>query len=209
MVENKSIGAQNDLNVIAQSPVFHEVLQGKALRVIYSVNGHTYDGPYYLANGIYPRWTTFVKTVPHPQSEKEKHFAKCQKRCRKDVERCFGILQVRWAIVRSTARMFDVKALRSTMMTCIILHNMIVEDEYDYDIIDEYKPDTMNNSKTPIYCAHNDTEDLVQHEPFELDGRYNQLIAERYTSLQEPYWHCTRQGDLIEHQWGLQQGQDN
>ncbi|KAM1217146.1 hypothetical protein FF1_013505 [Malus domestica] len=88
---------------------------------------------------------------------------------------------------------------------------MIVEDEYDYDAVDEYEPepDTMNNSRTHIYCAHDATKDHVQHEPLEWDGRYSQLIVEWYTSMQEPYWHCTRQSDLIEHQWGLQQGEDN
>ncbi|XP_070668809.1 uncharacterized protein [Malus domestica] len=162
--------AQNDLNVIAQSPVFDELLQGNSPRCTYTINGTQYEGSYYLADGIYPRWSTFVKTVPHPQTEKEKHFAKCQEGCRKDVERCFGILQARWAIIRAAARMFDVEALRSIMMTCIILHNMIVEDEYDYDGVDEYEPDPMNNSRTRIYCAHDRTEDPVQHEPLERDG---------------------------------------
>ncbi|XP_070667917.1 uncharacterized protein [Malus domestica] len=160
-------GAQNDLNVFVQSPVFHEMLQGKAPRVIYWVNGHRYERQYYLADGIYPRWTTLA------------------------------------------ARMFDVEALQSIMMTCIILHNMIVEYKYDYDAVDEYEPDTMNNSRTHIYCAHDGTEDPMQHEPLERDERYNQLIVERYTSMQEPYWHCTRQSDLIEHQWRLQQNEDN
>ncbi|XP_070679224.1 uncharacterized protein [Malus domestica] len=126
---------------------------------MYWVNERKYDGPYYLANFIYPRWSTFVKTVPRPQSAKEKHFASCQEGCLKDVERCFGIFQSRWAIVMGAARMFDVKLLRSIMMTCIILHNMIVEDEYDYDAVDEYELDSMNNSKTQIYCAHDATED--------------------------------------------------
>ncbi|KAM2487372.1 hypothetical protein ACFX1W_039313 [Malus domestica] len=201
--------AQNDLNVLAQSPVFDELLQGNSPRCTYWVNGTQYEGSYYLADGIYPRWSTFVKTVPHPQTEKEKHFAKCQEGCRKDVERCFGILQARWAIVRAAARMFDVEALRSIMMTCIILHNMIVEDEYDYDAVDEYEPDPMNNSRTRIYCAHDGTEDPVQHEPLERDGRYNELIVQRYTNVQEPYCHVTRQNDLIEHQWGLHGGEDN
>ncbi|XP_070667836.1 uncharacterized protein [Malus domestica] len=205
----EAMGAQNSLNVFAQSLVFDELLQGKASRCTYWVNGHKYDGAYYLADGIYPRWTTFVKTVPHPQSEKEKHFAKCQKGCRKDVKRCFGILQARWAIVRATARMFDVKALRSIMMTCIILHNMIVEDEYDYDVVDEYELDTMNNSRTRIYFAHDWTENPVQHKSLERDGSYNQLIIKRYTSVQESYWHISCQRDLIENQWGLQQGEDN
>ncbi|CAN6707468.1 unnamed protein product [Malus baccata var. baccata] len=153
--------AQNDLNVLAQSPVFDELLQGNSPRCTYTINGTQYEGSYYLADDIYPRWSTFVKTVPHPQTEKEKHFAKCQEGCRKDVERCFGILQARWAIIRAAARMFDVEALRSIMMTCIILHNMIVEDEYDYDGVDEYEPDPMNNSRTRIYCAHDGTEDPV------------------------------------------------
>ncbi|XP_070669089.1 uncharacterized protein [Malus domestica] len=139
--EGGSGGAQNDLNVLAQSPVFDELLQGNSPRCTYTINGTQYEGSYYLADGIYPRWSTFVKTVPHPHTEKEKHFAKCQEGCRKDVERCFGILQARWAIIRAAARMFDVEALRSIMMTCIILHNMIVEDEYDYDGVDEYEPD--------------------------------------------------------------------
>ncbi|KAM1073528.1 hypothetical protein ACFXTH_018595 [Malus domestica] len=185
--------AQNDLNVLAQSPVFDELLQGNSPRCTYWVNGTQYEGSYYFADGIYPRWSTFVKTVPHPQTEKEKHFAKCQEGCRKDVERCFGILQARWAIIRAAARMFDVEALRSIMMTCIILHNMIVEDEimmtciilhnmivedeYDYDAVDEYEPDPMNNSRTRIYYAHDGTEDPVQHELLERDGRYNELIV--------------------------------
>ncbi|CAL2269945.1 unnamed protein product [Prunus armeniaca] len=83
------------------------------------------------ADGIYPRWTTFVKSIPHPRSQKQKLFDAYQEGYRKDVEMCFGILQAQWAIIRGTAHLFDEKVLRSIMMTCIILHNMIVEDEYD------------------------------------------------------------------------------
>ncbi|XP_068331504.1 uncharacterized protein, partial [Pyrus communis] len=158
--DRKGAKTQNDINVLAQSPVFNDVLQGKAPKVTYEVNGRMYDGPYYLADDIYPRWSTFVKTVPRPRSAKEKHFASCQEGCRKDVERCFGILQARWAIVRGAARLFDVESLRSIMMTCIILHNMIVEDEYDYEAVDEYEPNTMNNSN-----MHNVRQlDLIEHQ---------------------------------------------
>ncbi|XP_070675768.1 uncharacterized protein [Malus domestica] len=161
--------AQNDLNVLAQSPMFNDVLQGKAPRVMYWVNGCKYHRPYYLANNIYPRWSSFFKIVPCPRSAKEKHFASYQEWCWKDVECCFGILQARWAIVRGAARMFDLESLQSIMMTCIILHNMIVEDEYDYDDVDEYEPDTMNNFRTQIYCAHDATKEPLQHEPLQKD----------------------------------------
>ncbi|CAL8994151.1 unnamed protein product [Prunus brigantina] len=52
---------------------------------------------------------------------------------RKDVDKCFGILQACWPIVGGTARIFDKEVFQSIMMMCIILHNMIVEDENDYD----------------------------------------------------------------------------
>ncbi|CAL8169001.1 unnamed protein product [Prunus armeniaca] len=125
--------SQNDLNVLGQSPVFGEVLGGHSPQITYQINNIVYSGAYYLADGIYPRWTTFVKTIPNPQSEKETSFASFQEGYRKDVERCFGILQARCAIIRGAARMLDEEVLRSIMMTCIILYNMILEDEYDYD----------------------------------------------------------------------------
>ncbi|KAI5328310.1 hypothetical protein L3X38_027707 [Prunus dulcis] len=126
-------GSQNDLNVLGQSPVFNDVLRGEVPNITYEINNTIYQNGYYIADGIYPRWTTFVKTIPHPRSHKQKFFARYQEGYRKDVERCFGILQARWAIIRGAARLFDEEVLRSIMMTCIILHNKIVEDEYDYD----------------------------------------------------------------------------
>ncbi|KAM1401180.1 hypothetical protein ACFX2F_028357 [Malus domestica] len=90
----------------------------------------------------------------------------------------------------------------------IILHNVIVEDEYDYDVIDEYGPDTMNNSRTQIYCVHDATEEPVQRRPLQRDERYNERLIQRYTALQNPYMHNARQTDLIEHQWELKQAQE-
>ncbi|XP_021823254.1 uncharacterized protein LOC110764561 [Prunus avium] len=93
-------GSQNDLNVLGQSPVFNDVLIGEAPQITYQINNTVYQIGYYLADDIYSRWTTFVKTLPHPQTRKQKLFALYQEKYRKDVERCFGILQARWAIIR-------------------------------------------------------------------------------------------------------------
>ncbi|XP_068304429.1 uncharacterized protein [Pyrus communis] len=192
----------------AEMRVFIDVLQGKAPRVMYWVNEHKYHEPYYLADGIYPRWSSFVKTVLRPRSAKEKHFASCQEGCRKDVERCFSILQAHWAMVRGAAIMFDLESLRSIMIMCIILHNIVVEDEYDYDVVDEYEPYMMNNFGTQIYCAHDAIEEPIQHEPLQRDRHYNEMLIQRYTALQDPYMHNVRQIDLIEHQWELKQAQE-
>ena len=54
-----------------------------------------------------------------------------QESSRKDVERAFGVLQARWRIVWSAAMTWDSETLWQLMTCCVILHNMIVEDEGD------------------------------------------------------------------------------
>ncbi|XP_057432361.1 uncharacterized protein LOC130725125 [Lotus japonicus] len=108
-------GSNNDINVLNQSPVFNEVLSGNALMVNFSVNETMYNMGYYLADGIYPPWATFVKTIPMPQGEKRQKFAKRQEAARKDVERAFGVLQSRFAIVRGPSRFWHPNEMKSIM----------------------------------------------------------------------------------------------
>uniref|UniRef100_A0A0D3B850 DDE Tnp4 domain-containing protein n=1 Tax=Brassica oleracea var. oleracea TaxID=109376 RepID=A0A0D3B850_BRAOL len=124
-------GTLNDINVLDRSPVFDDVEQGNTPRVKFFLNQRPYDMAYYLADGIYPSYPTFVKSIRLPQSEPDKLFAKYQEGCRKDIERAFGVLQARFKIIREPARMWDIADLAIIMRSCIILHNMIVEDERD------------------------------------------------------------------------------
>ncbi|XP_024004058.1 uncharacterized protein LOC112081532 [Eutrema salsugineum] len=80
-------------------------------------------------DGIYPKWATFIQSISGPQSEKDTLFATCQESTRKDVERAFGVLQARVAIVKNPALIWDKAKIGKIMRACIILHNMIVEDE--------------------------------------------------------------------------------
>ncbi|KAF8398509.1 hypothetical protein HHK36_017438 [Tetracentron sinense] len=97
-VEDALPGSHNDFNVLEWSSVFTDLADGRAAPVNYSINGHDYTMGYYLADGTYPKWSTFVKTIPSPQGNKQKYFAAAQELARKDVERAFGVLQARFAI---------------------------------------------------------------------------------------------------------------
>ncbi|XP_042959567.1 uncharacterized protein LOC122294710 [Carya illinoinensis] len=122
-------GSHNDINVLDRSSVFAALAESRAPPCNYTINGHEYTMGYYLADGIYLSWATLVKTIPAPHGKKKKHFTACQESARKDVERAFGILQFRFAIVHEPARYFHPEVLNDIMYACIILHNMIVEDE--------------------------------------------------------------------------------
>src|SRR5262249_39608216 len=99
-------GSLNDINVLDRSNLFVDLVEGRAPKVNYTINGNNYTMGYYLADGIYPSWSTFVKTIPSPQGNKKKFFAAAQESARKDVERAFGVLQSRFAIIRGPARLW-------------------------------------------------------------------------------------------------------
>ena len=69
-------GSNNDINVLEMSNIFSELIEGRASVVNYLINGNDSTMGYYLADGIYPKWSTFVKTILAPQGEKGKLFAK-------------------------------------------------------------------------------------------------------------------------------------
>ncbi|XP_042988753.1 uncharacterized protein LOC122316287 [Carya illinoinensis] len=131
-----------------------------------------------------------VKTIPAPHGKKKKHFAACEESARKDVERAFGVLQSRFAIVRGPARYFQPEVLKDIMYACIILHNMIVEDErHLYLVADQFN-----------YEANDDT----PSEPISRDNipEFMEFIAQ-YHRIRDRGTHSQLQADLIEHLWNM------
>nr|GEX52794.1 hypothetical protein [Tanacetum cinerariifolium] len=122
-------GANNDLNVLYGSPLFDDELADTAPECAFVGNRHTYRNGYYLADGIYPAWSTFVKSFSVARDEKCLQFKRVQKAARKDIERAFGVLQGRWEIIRQPACAYQINMLKKIMYCCIMLHNMILEDK--------------------------------------------------------------------------------
>jgi hypothetical protein len=173
----------NDINVLQRSSIFVRLAKGQAPQVSYKINGNDYSIDYYLADGIYPSWATFVKTILEPRDNKKKYFAKAQEAYRKDVECTFDVLQYRFAIVHGSAHLWDEDTLGNIMMVCIIMHNMIVEDEAKED--NDFNYDQIGERVT---MSHDDSP--------ELDA----FIA-NYWNIKGKETHSQLQQDLIEHLW--------
>ncbi|XP_021759172.1 uncharacterized protein LOC110724083 [Chenopodium quinoa] len=126
-----SVESCNDINVLQRSPVFDDIIYNRAPQVLFTINRNNYNKGYYLTDGIYPKWSAFIDAIAVPQTLKDKLFTTRQESARKDVERAFGVLQARFAIIRKPSLAGSVELMWKIMMTCIIIHNMIVGDQRD------------------------------------------------------------------------------
>ncbi|XP_038696217.1 uncharacterized protein LOC119993248 [Tripterygium wilfordii] len=127
-------GSHNDITVLRHSHIFNDFIRGRMPNVPFIVNGSVYLRPYYLTDGIYPRYAALMQSIPHPYTPVEQVFARTHESVRKDVERAFDILQAKWGITKGPIRYYKTSELKKIMLTCIILHNMIIDDERHIDI---------------------------------------------------------------------------
>jgi hypothetical protein len=176
-------GSHNDINVLHRSPLFAKLAEGRAPEVNYTINGHDYTMGYYLADGIYPSWATLVKSISKPMGNKNKYFAKAQEAARKDVERAFGVLQSRFAIVRGAARLWDTETLGNIMKACVIMHNMIVEDEGVVDPTERF--DYGGQNVKPSHESNRTLDEFI----------------EAHKRIRDKETHHQLKADLIEHLW--------
>nr|GEW34061.1 hypothetical protein [Tanacetum cinerariifolium] len=72
-------------NFRRSSPLFDDVLADTASKASFIVNGGTYKQGYYLADGIYLTWSTFVKTFSIARDEKTLKFKRVKESARKDI----------------------------------------------------------------------------------------------------------------------------
>ena len=115
---------------------------------------------------------------------KRKYFARAQEAARKDVERAFGVLHARFAIVREPARIWDTETLALIMRACVIMHNMIAEDERVVDPDERFE-----NGGENVQPSH---------------GKPTRTLAEfieAHKKIREKETHFQLKEDLIEHLW--------
>ena len=178
-------GSNNDLNVLDRSPLVHNMLTSEASEFTFEVNGKEYNRYYLLADGIYPQWSCFVQSIHEPGDEKRKHFAKRQEACRKDVERCFGVLQARFSIIRNPCRQWSMDIISDIMFACCIFHNMILDDERNV------------SGNENLIGGH-----IRDNVPLRRGLSFDELMNDTMEIENEDI-HYSLRGDLIEHLWAL------
>ena len=97
------VGSNNDLNVIDQSPIFDDIIDGVEPPQSFFANGEHFKHDYYLADGIY-EWSTLVQAFSSTLENKRKYFKKKQESARKDIEGAFGVLKKRFHLIANPIR---------------------------------------------------------------------------------------------------------
>ena len=185
-------GTLNDINVLDRSLVFDDIINGQAPQVTYSVNGREYHLAYYLIDGIYPKWATFIQSISLPQGPKAVLFAQNQEAVRKDVERAFGVLQARFAIVKNPALFWDKVKIGKIMRACIILHNMIVENKrggYTQFSLSEFQ-----------HAEDNGSSHVDLNYSTDIPSNIANMMGVR-TRIRDRRMHEQLKADLVEHLW--------
>ncbi|XP_062118442.1 uncharacterized protein LOC133832070 [Humulus lupulus] len=178
-------GSNNDINVLEASHLFADLAAGVSPPTNYVIKGKEYNMSYYLADGIYPKWSTIVQTIHEPLDPKKQFFARKQEACRKDVERSFGVLLSRFSIVAGPARLWNKRILHDIMTSCVIMHNMIIEDERDFNApIEEW------------FEVPNPEVEMVGND----DARFQEFLA-RHRKIKDKDAYIALRNALIEHLW--------
>ena len=141
-------GLCNDLNILNLSPLLVALTDGSFQKTEeesgvtpFFIGVEAFDQLYILVDGIYPEYSRFVRGMTLPTSVVEKRFTGWQESTRKDIERAFGVLQIKWKSIQYPILMMDLKSICSMVTTCLILHNMAVSDRIMGDARAVYQAD--------------------------------------------------------------------
>ncbi|XP_071728464.1 uncharacterized protein [Rutidosis leptorrhynchoides] len=124
-----------------------------------------------------------VKAPHNPIDEPRKKFKRFQESARKDIERAFGVLQGRFAMLKTPSRSKDFNKIRRHTYACIVLHNMIQE----------------NNG----FAIGRREERMIERNPPRRLQRDLRDRDARVKEIRDKQVHQQLEADLTEHVWNL------
>ena len=192
-------GSLNDINVLQRSPLLRQIYNSDIPAVEFEVNDKAYSCPYWLADGIYPELSIFVTGFAVPNNPIDKNFTHWQESIRKDIERAFGVLQARWGILTKPGRVWHRCFLDKILECCVVLHNMIIEDErhlyYDNNHINNYQVEYDDFDGNVVRSLDYE---IVTRAPPDQAGPFAQTLR-RLAQVNNSHQHRQLRDDLKHH----------
>ncbi|MCU0336748.1 MAG: transposase, partial [Sediminibacterium sp.] len=175
-------GTLNDINIWEQSPLLTSLLDGTFSKFIdfeFELGGKVLNTLWFLVDGIYPEIARFAKTLEEAVGEDRKIYVRWQEGCRKSIERAFGVLQRKFQVLRKDVEEFYLSTMNDIVITCILLHNMMVSHRVENDQLESedyylFDDDEKINEEQPDIA-----EEIVERKDAELrmllamDNLYN------------------------------------
>ena len=127
-------GSLNDINILNKSTIVSNLVNGTFDMSVekFQVGKIERDFLCFLADGIYPDWSIFLRTIGAPIGPRECKYAKQHEFVRKDVERGFGKFVKVFQACDQPFRLWFLQDISSMLNCCIILHNMTVEKRREH-----------------------------------------------------------------------------
>jgi Plant transposon protein len=191
-------GTNNDLTVAAASPLFNDIIEGHwNPSFSYRIGEKERRVPYFLVDGIYPKWTVFATPHHSPSNAMKRAYTQCQESVRKDVERCFGVRQGRFFCLRIENKLWSANAVMEEGRACVVLHNMIVEMCRDGNLIDEM--DLFGYCMTVDQVLQESFDDTSETAAMSLPTTSETAIDHAHDAASETEWtrrdaYCSRAG---------------
>ena len=92
-----------------------------------------------------------MKTISHPTTPEDKEYAWKQEARRKDIERAFGRMQIKWAVLQTGCRLLHLDEIVKIWMTIAILHNLTIRDQQEEgkppENLDRDEPEGVNEAQ--------------------------------------------------------------
>jgi hypothetical protein len=178
-------GSLNDINIWDSSPLHKAMVDGSFVSVDFEIGGKAFTKLWFLVDGIYPALCHFVQTITFPIGQMFKRFTVWQEASHKDIERAFGVLQAKFCIVHHPLEKWYVEDIQEVVMSCIILHNMMVEkriydgEEENVGMYDIHEEEDVTDAAVPVPCDM----ELEQVERAEQEVEHCMDIIEAHCSI--------------------------
>ncbi len=186
-------GTLNDINIWERSSLYESMIDGRheELDFEFMVDGEVFDKLLYLVDGIYPPLTRFLSSESDPHTKLAFSYAQDQEAFRKDVERGFGVLKLKFLCLLHPINLHHKDDIYYLVLACVLMHNMMVETRVENDEVESaylYNTLTATEGQNISGESPDDTEEMAtlitEVEEDVLDRNLkHEIVMRRWASL--------------------------